>query len=603
MEAGSHVEADARFEAFFPGSAMDFLRILGAWTVPFALVDASDAILFWNRGAAKLYGLGEDAVLGRTWCEVVGETSATPQTAPQGVRTRRYEATHRSSTGDDLPVVVTRTELPASEGITGAFVLVTDLTDSKALERRLARRVAQLSVIREISEGLQSAMRLERILRSILVGATASQGLRFNRAFLLLVNERRGLLEGRDAIGPVDAGEAEVIWSRLARHDRTLKDLMGEYEPLTEGSETGVQHIARALTAPLSDDASFLVRAFRATGTTRVQGGRVTGGEAPSPEAAIALLGVDTFVAVPLQVGGKPVGLLVADNAITRRAIIDEEVDMLELLGLQAAHAIERARLTDELGRKVASLEDATLELRKNQERLVQAERLSAIGEMAARVAHEIRNPLVAIGGFARSLLHRRPSHDASTRESLEIIVDEVRRLESIVREVLDFSRPIPPKIAPVDLAKLVSEVIELLRWEMDQAGVGAWLDAEPGLKPAAADRDQLFQALVNVFRNAADSMPNGGTLTVRLHGLQHGLELTVNDTGIGMPPEVLAHVLEPFYTTKTNGSGLGLTIASQIVRDHHGEIKIDSREREGTTVTIRLPAAVEDDDAEDPGD
>ena len=603
METGPEVDDSARLEGFLPASGADVLRLLGAWSIPFALLDASDLILFWNRGASQLYGKSEDEVLGRGWCDVTGEEAALPMAAAPGLRTRRYEARHRSATGVDLPVMVTRTDLPPAHGEEGAFVLVTDLTDSKVLERRLARRVAQLSVLREISECLQSAMGLERILRTILVGATASQGFRFNRAFLMLVNERRGMLEGRDVIGPADAGDAERIWSRLSKEPRTLRDLVDEYEPIGTGDDTGIRHVLRELSSPLSDGASFVVDAMNAPATTRVLQGRRAEGDGPSPETVIGILGVDAFVAVPLRTGTRPVGLLLADNAITLRAITDEDVDMLELLGFQAAHAIERAHLTGELANKVASLEEATQELRKNQDRLVQAERLSAIGEMAARVAHEIRNPLVAIGGFARGLLQRSPHPDESTRESLEIIVDEVRRLESIVREVLEFSRPVSPRIGRVEIPTLAAEAVELLRWELDEAQVRVAIASDPAAGPAAADRDQIFQALVNVLRNAIHAMPRGGTLALDVRTLPHGVELVIKDSGIGMPPEVLARVLEPFYTTKTNGSGLGLTIATQIVRDHHGELKIDSREGEGTTVTFRLPAAEEDDDGQDPGD
>src|SRR4029450_4435316 len=129
--------------------------------------------------------------------DLVAEHAVIASTSTAGVRTRRYEARHRSAVGADLPVMVTRTDLPSSEGIEGAFVLITDLTESKKLERRLARRVAQLSIIREIGECLQSAMSPERILRTILVGATASMGLRFNRAVLLLAERRGGRLRSR----------------------------------------------------------------------------------------------------------------------------------------------------------------------------------------------------------------------------------------------------------------------------------------------------------------------------------------------------------------------------------------------------------------------
>jgi PAS domain S-box-containing protein len=595
MDAGPRMDEQARFDAFFPGSAADFLRLLGAWSIPFALLDQDDGILFWNRGAVKFYGQVEDDVLGRRWSEVVGEVSAVPNVPATGARTRRYEATHRSASGAELPVMVTRTDLPAMDGTEGAFVLVTDLTESKALERRLARRVAQLSIVREIGECLQSAMSLERILRTILVGATASQGLRFNRAFLLLVDDRRGEIRGRDAIGPADAEEAQSIWSRLATHQRTLRELVDQFEPLVDGAEPRVLAIARQISARLDDDHRFVVRTVRMPGTTRVENGHVVGSNETVPDRLVEILGVDSFVAVPLKAEGRPVGLLLADNAITRRPISDEDVDILELLGLQAAQALERARLTGELARQVASLEAATRELRLNQERLVRSERLTAIGEMAARVAHEIRNPLVAIGGFARSLLQKASAGDPTTRDALEIIVDEVRRLETIVREVLDFSRPTPPRIGSVSGRKLAEEAFELLRWELEQAGVVATVEEEAGTPLAAADRDQLFQAIVNLLRNAMHAMPRGGTITVRVRPFQHGVEIAIADTGTGMSPEVLAHAFEPFYTTKNDGSGLGLTIASQIVRDHDGEIRIETKEGVGTTVSLRLPAPEDD--------
>jgi len=594
MGAGTQQDKRGSFEAFFPGRADDFLRLVGAWSVPFALLDEHDAVLFWNRGAVKFYGVGEDEALGRPFTELVAEEAPAAPTPVPGLRTRRYEARHRSADGIDLPVMVTRTDLPGGDGKDGAFVLITDLTESKALERRLARRVAQLSIIREIGECLQSAMSPERILRTILVGATASMGLRFNRAFLLLVDERHGVLRGRDAIGPADAVEAQAIWSRLSRGDKTLRDLVDDYEPAAEGEEPRVLEIARLLSAKLDDKDAFVVKALKAGGTTRVVDGRVVGSAAPSPDRIIGVLGIDAFVAVPLETDGTPVGLLLADNAITRRAITDEDVDILELLGLQAAEALARAHLTEELARQVASLEAATRELRRNQERMVRAERLTAIGEMAARVAHEIRNPLVAIGGFARSLLHRSAEQDSATRESLEIIVNEVRRLESIVKEVLEFSHPAPPKIGSVPLRRVAEEALDLLGWELDHAGVVGRVEEAPETPEAAADSDQIFHAVINLLRNAVHAMPQGGELIVRLRGVPYGVEMAIVDSGVGMSPEVLAHAQEAFYTTKTNGSGLGLTIASQIARDHSGEIRIESLEGKGTTVALRLPAAPE---------
>lgn len=591
-------------EGLLHASALDVVRMIGAWSIPVLILDDEGRIRSWNRGAVKLYDRSEEDAIGRLFGDVVGEWPDFEPDSIPGTRTVRYETRHRTRDGALLDVMVTRTDLTGPERhIQGSVVLILDLTSSKALERKLARRVSQLSVVREIGECLQSAMSLSEILRTILVGATAGQGLRFNRAFLLLVDERRGELRARDAVGPSDPQEAMRIWSELDRREAGLKDLLRDITAIfDEGAGGRIGEICRALRVPLDASDHILIRAVHSTSPLRVERGIVVPGEEAVDPELTSLLGTDSFAAVPLKAETGPVGLLVADNVITGRRIEDEEVAVLELLGMQAALAIERAHLTEALEEKVQSLEAATKEIRDNQDRLVRAERLSAIGEMAARVAHEIRNPLVAIGGFARSLL-RSVGREDPKRESLEIIVDEVRRLEAIVREVLDYSRPSPPRLARVATERLVSEAIELLRWEMEAAGVRAAVEAPAELPAARADRDQLFQALVNVLRNAIHAMPRGGRIVARLKELPGGIEIAVEDSGVGMSPEVKARIFEPFYTTKPAGSGLGLTIAAQIVRDHQGETRVESREGEGTTVYMRIPAHEgEEDHGEDPG-
>jgi signal transduction histidine kinase len=146
--------------------------------------------------------------------------------------------------------------------------------------------------------------------------------------------------------------------------------------------------------------------------------------------------------------------------------------------------------------------------------------------------------------------------------------------------------------LAPLDLRKVASELLDLMRMEIEEADVDGQVLAEDPLPLALADRDRIFQALVNVVRNALHAMPEGGRLTLRLSAPAEWVELAVEDTGVGMPAEVAARVAEPFFTTKSAGSGLGLTIASQIVRDHGGEIVVQSEVGAGTTLRIRLARA-----------
>ena len=554
-----------------------FLTEQAGRTIPLVLTDQDGTIRSWSRGAEDLYGLSESEAIGARWAAVTGEDALPEELSSGEVPIQRYETVHRTKEGELVPVMVTRTELGAPGEGGGSMIMVVDLTASKVLEGRLRRRSAQQTVLREIGEALQSAVEVDETLRRVLVGATAGQGLRFNRAFLLLVDERAGELRGRLAIGPADPEEANRIWSALARTNPSLKNLLHRYQPVVEADSARVNEIVHRLAAPLTDPDGFLVRCMRGRRTVQVADGIEAGEETPVEQSLLDLLEVRSFVAVPLRTEMNPVGLLLADNAITNRAIEEEDVEDLELLAIQAGLAIERARLIDEL--------------KHNQEKMLHSERLTVIGQMAARVAHEIRNPLVAIGGFARSLLRDTPTGDAQ-REALEIIAGEVRRLETIVREVLDFTKPSPPELRPLDLRRLAAELLDLMRMEIDEAEVEASVDAPHDLPLALADRDRIFQALVNVVRNAVHAMPGGGRLTLRLMPWDDRVEFAVEDTGVGMPPEVVARVGEPFFTTKSAGSGLGLTIAAQIVRDHGGEIAVESAVGRGTTLRIRLPRA-----------
>ena len=466
----------------------------------------------------------------------------------------------------------------------------------ESAEAALTRRVGELGIVREIAESLHAAPDLPVLLRTILVGATAGQGLRFNRAFLALVDPAKGELRGADGIGPSDADEAARIWAELDSRPRGLRELLADYAALLEGAGgESVRAIVERLRVPLEDGEAFLVRALRGGGTLHVREGELE-----------ALLGVRELVAVPLVAEGRPVGLLLADNAITGRAIDADDVFVLELLALHATLAIERARGMERLAAKVMELEATTRELRESQQRLVRAERLSAVGEVAARVVHEVRNPLVAIGGLARSILRRRPEGEEA--DTLRTIVQEVLRLERGISEVLEFTRPRATVRGSAPLSPLASDAVELLRYEAEKSAVTLVLEVEPGLPEAACGRDDLFRALVNLLRNAIQAMPRGGVATVRAWREGGGVALAVADDGPGMSATVRARVLEPFFTTKPTGAGLGLTLAAQTVREHHGDIEIRSREGAGTTVTLRLPAAStgargkEADDAEDPG-
>lgn len=450
----------------------------------------------------------------------------------------------------------------------------------------------ELSTLREIVELTQSTLDLDRLLYVVLTCVTAGLALGFNRAFLLLVDEEQNALVGQQAIGPADEKEAQRIWSELAQGSLTLRDLVARYDRRSKSEDSPLSEIVRRMVFPLEDRTQLPVHSLLTRRTVVVNDALHDDSVDPSFQK---LLGASAFVIVPLVVEDKGIGLIIADNLYSRRPVEDEQVHLLSVFAHQAAMAIENSRLHAQLKCNITELEATHRILKEHQHRLVQAERLSAVGEVAAQVAHEIRNPLVAIGGFARAMLRNKSEHDPDV-VPLRIIVDEVSRLERILAEVLDFVHPPEPTFVETDLNELIERVIGLFESQMDPQTVSVETHLSPDVPSLQLDSDQMQQVLFNLLNNGVQAMPQGGILTVCTErkkdatGAFKSVVLSISDTGKGIPPEDIPRIFTPFLTTKATGTGLGLTIVAQIVRDHGGEISVDSQVGRGTTFKIVLP-------------
>ena len=284
-------------------------------------------------------------------------------------------------------------------------------------------------------------------------------------------------------------------------------------------------------------------------------------------------------VCVALRGGKETYGLLCVRDDRLRDAFSPEEVQLLRGLGAQASIALENSRLY---------------------QRLKQRDRLAALGEMAAGLAHEIRNPLGAIKASAQFLAEPSAgSHaaDSGDTEFLGIIVEEVDRLNRVVSSFLDYARPSTGDPAPTDLNAVVSRTMQLLVKDLD--AVEAKLELADDLPRVRIDAERLRQVLINLCQNAAHAMEGQGELTLRtsrrvhreVEGERSWVELAVSDTGPGIPQKVLANLFVPFVTTKNRGTGLGLAISQRIVAAAGGHIEARSLKNVGTTFVVRLPA------------
>ena len=295
------------------------------------------------------------------------------------------------------------------------------------------------------------------------------------------------------------------------------------------------------------------------------------------------------MICVPLILRDKPMGALEVLNKKSGEPFKGVELELLVGMAQQIVVAMENAKLYQYMEDKVRS---TTQELKIAQEKLIRSERLVAMGHLVQGVAHEIRNPVMTIGGFAQRI-KRELSDNHKLTKYVNIIIDETARLEHLVRQVREFAGV---QTANLTLEKVKYPVRETLKRFVPLAqkmGVEIKTAIDQDLPPTKLDSAQMVIALSNVLENALESMPNGGTLTVNAKRDDNYIAIKIEDTGCGIASDQLDAIYDPFVTSKTRGAGLGLTMVHQVVMNHHGEINMSSELNKGTRVTIRLPITV----------
>lgn len=225
-------------------------------------------------------------------------------------------------------------------------------------------------------------------------------------------------------------------------------------------------------------------------------------------------------------------------------------------------------------------------ELNSLRKKLAATERMAALGEVAAKVAHEIRNPLVSVGGFARRLENKL---DGNLKEYATIIAKEVGRLEDILREILGFAKEVRLAKEKININKLINDIILLTETEIKERGIMILKDL--GMTPLVIiDPERVREALLNIFNNAIQALTTHGTITVRTYAVENSVVVEISDTGPGIEGKDMPFIFNPFYTTKASGTGLGLAITNRIVEEHKGRIEVESVLGKGTTFKVFLP-------------
>jgi signal transduction histidine kinase len=287
-----------------------------------------------------------------------------------------------------------------------------------------------------------------------------------------------------------------------------------------------------------------------------------------------------SMLAVPLIFAGKPIGVLAVYTTVRHR-FSNDEIKLLSTLGDLSAVAIEKGRLLA----RVVDME----------EKLRASERLSALGLLAAEIAHEIRNPLTVVQMLFHALVESLEL-DATSRRDAGLIGEKMRQMNRILDQVLSFARSSEPIKEPVHAEQIIDDVFLLTRHKLQQQGIEMRSVVAAGLPPFRADRAQVEQVLLNLILNAAGAMPRGGLLRLSaaledLEGVPH-LALAIRDNGLGMSPRQMENLFAPFLTTKDSGTGIGLAIVQKIMENHQSKVQVESKLGQGTKFKLLFPVS-----------
>lgn len=548
--------------------------VVNAMNAALCLIDRDNGIVWQNRTFGLWFGdsfgqPGLHAFLSRlksddSWTEQVFGRGQVLQQA-WSVFTPHGQRRHFSN-------IIARIKAAAGSEASQALILTQDVTEQET-------RVEQLSLLRELSQILQGTLDAERLHHVILLCVTTGHALGFNRAFLFTRDRSTNSLCAQMAVGPANREDAFRIWAELSSSGRSLHELLTSLDRLPSKESMPLYPVVRGRSYSMEDSSEIVVR------TALEKKEQVVTDAARDPRVTPQfreIFGCPEFVAVPLIVKGSVVGVILADNLYSGRAITDDHVKLLTLFASQAALAIENAET-------YAELQKSMDRLRQAQKEIVHGEKLATIGKMAAHVAHEIRNPLSTIGGFARAILKKPDSVDRVTKNA-KIISEESTRLENMLKGVMDFSRPSAPVPKMTDFNAVVERAFRTHAELLGGRNIHASIDLDRSIPEISIDENQITQVLHNLIRNGADSMQQGGAMQLKTGREGERVSLTFTDSGCGIPPDILERLFDPFFTTKPDGTGLGLAVSKKIIDDHGGTIECHSVVGKGTEFKILLP-------------
>jgi signal transduction histidine kinase len=443
----------------------------------------------------------------------------------------------------------------------------------------------ELHVLWDVTSALSSSSDLNRILSVILTGATAAQGLGFNRAFLFLYSANSHELRGYAAVGPNSAEEAGEIWSNLDSLRLSLAELLDTsefgYHPHYNDLALRIREMKIDLAPP-----SAVRQACEGGMTVNFEQCEIID---PVTRHLAELLGTQRFAIAPMLSTQRLTGLLVADNSITGNVISERASRLLNILANQAAVAIERARLYDEKLARAEELELSNTLLAESQDQIVRIEKMSIMGQLISSLVHELRNPLTIVGGFANILMHSASSDEQ--KEYLGIIAGETRRTEIVLDQILEFCHSSQSDSVDCNIVAVLPETVATLQHKLRDSQVQVSCTLAEDSLPFRAGKSQVVFALYHICRMIIDEAKCAGKL--ELHGERYNNDAVVSirlTPGNASDSEQVARTLRQLFGNGNATLRLPMLVALETIRFYRGECRLIAGTAKLPVVQIVLP-------------
>ncbi len=461
-----------------------------------------------------------------------------------------------------------------------------------SLSSFLTSKSREIKFLHELSNVLQTSMELDEILSVAMTAITSGKGFGMNRAFLLMADKDQKTLKGHLGVGPRNYEEAWQIWDEVDRSNFSLNQLSKQFYKTKLSSERAkFQDILELLSTPCGDATHIFNISLREKRPILVEH---ASGNPQIDDRVRSALGVEQFLIMPLISRNRNIGILLTDNFVTNKPIAPRDMQTMQTFAFPVAFAIERASLYERLQEEVEKLSRANIKLQEQQQLIVRMEKMAVVGRVTSSIAHSIRNPLTAIGGYARSLL-KNPDNILKRKEYLEYIVTEAKHLDKVLEDVLNYSDSIHPVIDYWDINQLVISVITEIEPTISDRNVFIETTLDPDLPPAKLDYKQISFCLKTVMTHIAENQPDARHIQVKTFRRDKMLVITVSDDGAPLPREIKESLIAPFSSTEELGIGVGLPLCKIILEKNGNGFEIEEGLEGGNRYSIKLPQSTEE--------